>query len=123
MSAVLWLLQIVLALVFLPLGLLKVTRSREQLLRVVPWVEDFPEPVVTAIGVLELLGAVGVLLPAVLGAGTVLVPIAATGLAILLVGALVQHATRHETRQLPAPAALLVAAAAVAVGRFGPWPL
>ena len=123
MSAVLWLLQIVLALVFLPLGLLKVTRSREQLLRVVPWVEDFPEPVVTAIGVLELLGAVGVLLPAVLGAGTVLVPVAATGLAILLVGALVQHVTRHETGQLAAPAALLVAAAAVAVGRFGPWPL
>lgn len=123
MSAVLWLLQIVLALVFLPLGLLKVTRSRDRLLRVAPWVEDFPDPVVTAIGVLELLGAVGVLLPAVLGAGTVLVPVAATGLAILLVGAVVQHLTRSETDQLPAPAALLVAAAAVAVGRFGPWPL
>jgi uncharacterized membrane protein len=123
MSTVLWLLQIVLALVFLPLGLLKVTRSRERLLRVAPWVEDFPEPVVTIIGVLELLGAAGVVLPAVLGVWTVLVPVAATGLGILLVGAVVEHLTRRETDQLPAPVALLIAAAAVAAGRFGPWPL
>ena len=66
-SAVLWLLQIVLALVFLALGLLKVTRSRERLLTVAPWVEDYPEWAVTTIGVLELLGAAGVVLPAILG--------------------------------------------------------
>jgi uncharacterized membrane protein len=122
-STVLWLLQIVLALAFLPLGLLKVTRSRQRLLRVQPWVEDYPEPVVTTIGVLELLGAVGVVLPAVVGVWTVLVPVAATGLAILLVGAVVVHLTRHEANRLAAPVALLVAAAAVALGRFGPWPL
>jgi uncharacterized membrane protein len=123
MSAVLWLLQIVLALVFLALGLLKVTRSRERLLRVAPWVEDFPDPIVTIIGVLELLGAAGVVLPAVFGVWTVLVPIAATGLGILLVGAVVEHLTRREIDQLPTPVALLIAAAAVAAGRFGPWPL
>jgi hypothetical protein len=123
MSAVLWLLQIVLALVFLPLGLLMLTRSRERLLDVLPWVEDFPQPVLTTIGVLEVLGAVGVALPAVFGVWPVLVPIAATGLGILLVGAVVEHIARGETGRLPAPVALLVAAAAVAVGRFGPWPL
>ena len=62
MNAVLWLLQIVLALAFLALGLLMVTRSRERLLRVAGWVEDFPEWVVTTIGVLELLAAVGLVL-------------------------------------------------------------
>ena len=123
MSAVLWLLQIVLALVFLALGLLMVTRSREQLLDVLPWVEDFPAPVVRAVGVLELLGAACLVLPAVAGEWTVLVPAAATGLGILLVGLIVEHITRRETDRLPAPVALLVAAAAVAVGRFGPWPL
>ncbi len=123
MSALLWLLQIVLALVFVPLGLLKVTRSRARLLSVQPWVEDFPEPVVTAIGVLEVLGGIGVLLTAVLGIGTVLVPFAATGLAVLLVGAIVEHLTRHEADRIGGPLALLVAAAAVALGRFGPWPL
>src|SRR5689334_7543473 len=123
MSAVLWLLQIVLALVFLALGLLMVTRSREQLLRVLPWVEDFPAPVVTIVGVLELLGAVCLVLPAVFGVWTVLVPVAATALAILLVGVIVQYVSRRETSRLPGPLALLVAAAAVAVGRFGRWPL
>ena len=123
MSALLWLLQIVLALVFVPLGLLTVTRSRERLLSVLPWVEDFPEPVVTTIGVLEVLGGIGVVLPAVLGVGTVLVPFAATALAILLVGAIVEHLTRHEAGRIAGPLALLVAAAAVALGRFGPWPL
>jgi uncharacterized membrane protein len=122
-SSVLWLLQIVLALVFLGLGLLKVTRSRPRLLTVAPWVEDYPEPVVTSIGVLELLGAAGVVLPAVFGVATVLVPVAATGLAILMLAAVVTHLLRHENQQATAPAVLLLAALAVALGRFGPWPL
>jgi uncharacterized membrane protein YphA (DoxX/SURF4 family) len=123
MSALLWVLQIVLALVFLPLGLLAVGRSRERLLRVAPWVEDFPEPVVRVVGVLEILGGLGVVVPAVLGVWTVLVPVAATGLGLLMIGAIVQHVTRGEMNRISAPAALLVAATAVAIGRFGPWPL
>jgi uncharacterized membrane protein len=123
MSALLWVLQIVLALAFLPLGVLTVRRSRAQLMAVAPWVEDFPEPVVTTIGVLEILGALGVVLPGVLGVRPVLVPVAATGLAILMIGAIVERLTRHEFDQISAPAALLVAATAVAIGRFGPWPL
>jgi uncharacterized membrane protein len=123
MSALLWVLQIVLALAFLPLGVLKVRRSRAQLMRVAPWVEDFPEAVVTTIGVLEILGALGVVLPGVLGVWPVLVPVAATGLAILMIGAIVELLTRREIDQISAPAALLVGATAVAIGRFGPWPL
>jgi uncharacterized membrane protein len=123
MSAILWVLQIVLALAFLPLGVLKIRRSRAQLVRVAPWVEDFPEGVVTTIGALEILGAVGVVLPAVLGKWPVLVPVAATGLAILMIGAIVELLTRREVDRLSTPAALLVAATAVAIGRFGPWPL
>ena len=123
MNAVLWLLQILLALAFLGLGLLMVTRSRERLLSVAGWVEDFPEPVVTTIGVLELLGAVGVLLPAVLGVAGVLVPVAALGLAVLLVGAVVTHLLRGEQDELGLPVALLLAAAVVAAGRLSAWPL
>ena len=123
MNAVLWVLQILLALAFLAFGLLMVTRSRERLLRVAGWVEDFPESVVTAIGVLELLGAVGVLLPAVLGVAGVIVPIAALGLAVLLVGAIVTHLLRGEQDEVAAPVALLIAAAVVAAGRLSAWPL
>jgi hypothetical protein len=123
MSALLWVLQIVLALAFLPIGVLTIRRSRMRLVGVAPWVEDFPEPVVTAVGALEVLGAVGVVLPGVLGAAPVIVPVAATGLAILMIGAIVEHLTRHELDRISTPAALLVAATAVAIGRFGPWPL
>ena len=123
MSALLWVLQIVLALVFLPLGLLALGGSRERVLRVAPWVEDFPEPVVRVVGVLEILGGLGVVLPAVLGVWTLLVPVAATGLGLLMIGVIVEHLMRGELNRISAPAALLVAATAVAIGRFGPWPL
>jgi uncharacterized membrane protein YphA (DoxX/SURF4 family) len=123
MSALLWVLQIVLALAFLPIGVLTIRRSRMRLVGVAPWVEDFPEPVVTAVGALEVLGAVGVVLPGVLGAAPVIVPVAATGLAILMIGAIVELLTRGEVDRISVPAALLVAATAVAIGRFGPWPL
>jgi uncharacterized membrane protein YphA (DoxX/SURF4 family) len=122
-NAVLWLLQIVLALAFLALGLLMVTRSRERLLRVAGWVEDFPEWVVTTIGVLELLGAVGVVLPGVLGVAGVLVPVAALGLVVLLIGAIVTHLLRGEQDEVGMPVALLIAAAVVAAGRLSAWPL
>jgi hypothetical protein len=122
-NAVLWLLQIVLALAFGALGLLMLTRSRDRLLRVAGWVEDFPEPVVRLIGVVELLGAAGLLLPGVLGVAGVLVPVAALGLAVLLVGAIVTHLLRGEQDEVALPVGLLLAAAVVAAGRLSAWPL
>ena len=123
MNAVLWLLQILLALAFLAIGLLMVARSRERLLQVAGWVEDCPAPAVRAIGVLELLGAVGVVLPGVLGVAGVLVPVAALGLAVILVGAIVTHLLRGEQDEVGLPVALLLAAAVVAAGRLSAWPL
>ena len=123
MNAVLWLLQILLALAFLAIGLLMVARSRERLLQVAGWVEDFPAPAVRTIGVLELLGAVGVVLPGVLGVAGVLVPVAALGLAVILVGAIVTHLLRGEQDEVGLPVALLLAAAVVAAGRLSAWPL
>jgi uncharacterized membrane protein len=122
-NAVLWLLQILLALAFVALGLLMLTRSRERLLKVAGWVEDFPEPVVRTIGALELLGAAGLLLPLLVpGAGAV-VPIAALGLAVLLVGAVVTHLLRREQDEVATPVVLLIGAALVAAGRLSAWPL
>ena len=84
-----------------PLGLLKVTRSRERLLAVAPWVEDYPQPVVTSIGVLELLGAAGVVLPCRRRHGVVLVPVAATGLAILMLAASSRTCCATRTSRRP----------------------
>ncbi len=123
MSAVLWLLQILLALAFVALGLLMLTRSREQLLKVAGWVEDFPDPAVRAIGVFELLGAAGLVLPLLVSGAGAVVPVAALGLAVLLVGAVVTHLLRGEQDEVAVPVVLLIAAALVAAGRLSAWPL
>ena len=123
MNAVLWLLQIVLALAFLPLGLLTLLRSRERLLGVAHWVEDFPEPAVKAVGAVELLAAVGLVLPLLAGAAGVVVPVAALVLAVLAVGWIVTHLLRGEQDEVGIPVALLIAAAVVAAGRLSAWPL
>ncbi len=123
MNAVLWLLQILLALAFIALGLLKLTRSRERLLKVAGWVEDIPEPVVRLIGAFELLGAAGLVLPLLVGGAGAVVPVAALGLAVLLVGAVVTHLLRGEQDEVGAPVVLLIAAALVAAGRLSAWPL
>jgi uncharacterized membrane protein len=122
-NAVLWLLQIVLALAFLTLGLLTLLRSRERLLGVAHWVEDFPEPAVKAVGAVELLAAVGLVLPLLAGAAGVVVPVAALVLAVLAVGWIVTHLLRGEQDELAAPVLLLLAAALVAAGRLSAWPL
>jgi hypothetical protein len=76
---------------------------------------------VRAIGALEVLAAVGLILPALLGIAPVLVPLAALGLVILMAGAAITHVKRGEPSVLPINAVLLILAAIVAWGRFGPY--
>ncbi|MET9423989.1 DoxX family protein [Streptomyces sp. NPDC006540] len=72
------------------------------------------------IGALEVLGAVGLILPAVLDIAPVLVPLAAVGLALITVGAVVTRLRRHETKLLVADLVHLALAVFVAWGRLGP---
>ena len=84
------------------------------------WYNDFSARVIKAIGAGEILGAAGLILPAALGIAPVLVPLAAVGLATMMVGAIVTHLRRHETKLIFVPVILLALAAFVAWGRFGP---
>jgi hypothetical protein len=83
------------------------------------WVEDFSPGTLKAIGALELLAAAGLILPAALDTAPVLVPLAATGAVLLLVGAVITRLRRHEV-YFVVDLAYLVMAAFVAWGRFGP---
>ena len=80
MSIALWIVATVLALVFLAAGATKATKPKDELATTMPWVNDFSSNVVKLIGVLEILGALGLVLPAVTGVAPVLVPLAALGL-------------------------------------------
>jgi uncharacterized membrane protein YphA (DoxX/SURF4 family) len=123
MNVAIWVLQVLLALAFLAAGLTKVSQPRQRLATSMGWVEDFSDPTVRAIGALELLGALGLLLPALTGVATVLVPLAAVGLAVLMVGAAITHRRRGELPLIGINAVLLVLAVVVAWARFGPYSL
>jgi uncharacterized membrane protein len=118
----LWIVQGALALVFGASGVVKATRDRKRLFDDgITWVEDFPAWAVKSIGVLEVLAAVGLVLPAVTGVAPMLTPVAAVGLALLMAGAGVVHIRRREFAFLGVIAVLLLAAVLVAWGRFGPY--
>jgi len=123
MNAIIWILQTLLALAFLAAGLTKISQPRLKLASTMGWVEDFSDPAVRTIGALEVLGALGLLLPALTGMATVLVPIAAVGLAVLMIGAAGTHRRRGELPMIGINAVLLLLAVVVAWARFGPYSL
>jgi hypothetical protein len=121
MHVFLWILQILLALLFGGLGLLKLRLPKKQLAPSMAWVEDFPRERVKLIGGLEVLAAVGLVLPGWTGVLTWLTPLAATGLVVLMVLAGQTHRRRHENQMLPVNVGLGLVAGFVAIFRFGPY--
>jgi uncharacterized membrane protein len=122
MNITLWIVQGLLAAFFGAGGVVKVVRPPKRLYdQGLTWVEDFSAGAVKTIGALELLAAIGLVLPAVTGVVPVLVPLAALGLGLLMIGAAVVHVRRDEVPFVAVNAALLAAAAFVAWGRFGPY--
>src|SRR5680860_699166 len=102
-------------------GVLKATQPREKLMANMPWVEDFSANTVRFIGTMEFLAAVGLILPAVTGIAPVLTPLAATGLAVMMVLAAATHARRKEPQAIAINSVLFIVAVVVAWGRFGPY--
>ncbi len=121
MNIVLWVLQGLLALAFLVSGIGKLMRRKEDAQRQMAWMEDFSQPTIRLIGAAEVLGALGLILPAATGIAPVLTPLAATGLAIVMLGAIVVHVRRREPSGVAVAAVLFVLAAIIAWGRFGPY--
>ncbi|MQA93937.1 MAG: DoxX family protein [Streptosporangiales bacterium] len=122
MNIVLWILAGLLALAFLGSGLMKIIQSKEKLAASGQgWTEDFSAGAIKGIAVAEILAAFGLILPAVTGIATVLTPLAALGLVVVMAGAAIVHGRRKETQGVVVTLLLLVLAAVVAWGRFGPY--
>jgi len=90
-----WIAQILAALVFGAHGYTLLFRP-EQAMKQYPWATDVPEPVKRFIGVAEVLGAVGLILPAATRILPWLTPLAALGLVALMLLAAIFHLTRRE---------------------------
>ena len=117
MNTVLWIVQIVLALVFGLTGVLKVSQPIERLAKHMGWVNDVAPATVRLVGALEVLGAVGLILPAATRLLPWLTPVAAGGLVLTMVGAMLTHLRRHETSRIGVTIVLLALAVVVVVGR------
>ncbi len=123
MNTVIWIAQGILAAVFLAAGLMKLTQRREALQQKTPYVEDFTEAQINTIGTLEVLGAIGVVVPGAIGVAPILTPIAACGLALTMVVAAVTLIRRGERSHVPLNVVIFALAVFVAIERFGPHAL
>jgi hypothetical protein len=74
MNVFLWIVQAVLAAMFVLAGIMKSTQPKEKLAPKLPWVQDFSAGTVRFIGVAELLGGLGLILPAATGIAPILTP-------------------------------------------------
>ena len=123
MNLVLWIVAGVLAAAYLLGGSFKVFLPKAKIAATgvsAKWVEDFSAGSVKAIGALEVLGALGLILPAALGIAPVLVPLAALGLSLIMIGAAFTRIRRQEFKFLMADLVYLALLAFVMWGRFGP---
>ena len=109
-----WVIAALLAAIYVFGGAKKLLQSQDQLRPMMGWVDAMPMPLVRTIGLLEVLGAVGVILPPLTGIAPGLAIAAAIGLAIIQIGAFALHLSRHELADLPLNAVLLVLAVAAA---------
>lgn len=119
MDTVLWIAQSLLAGIFLATGLIKLTQPRLKMAAgPMGWAADATDGQFRTIGLLEVVGAVGLILPGALGIAPGLVPLAALGLALTMIGAIVTHVRYGETGRLAVPIVLLGLALFVAVERI-----
>ena len=117
MKVVLWILQVVLAVAFLAAGAWKLTQPLAELAVSLPWTADVPGALVRFIGVAEVLGGLGLVLPAATRILPRLTPIAAAALALDMVFATLFHVMRGETMMAPVTLILVALLAFVAWGR------
>jgi putative oxidoreductase len=118
MNAVLWVAQGLLALAYLPAGGMKASQPLDALGKRMAWVRNTPETLVRFIGVAEVLGAIGIILPLLTNILPWLTVAAAIGLVLVQVFAIIYHVSRGETTRLPLNVVLLLLALLVVIGRL-----
>lgn len=122
MNLALWIIAIVLAVVFAASGLMKQVVPKDKLVTSGQgWAQDFGPTSIRLIGLTEILGAIGLVLPAAVHIAPILVPLAAIGLVLVMAGAAVVHARRNEPMNIAVNVVLIGLAVFVAWGRFGPY--
>jgi hypothetical protein len=121
MNLALWIVAGLLAAVFLLASATKLFLPKERLAKAPGggWVNHFSTRAIKTIGGLEILGVIGLIGPQALHIATILTPLAAVGLALIMVGAVITRIRIHDVKPIAVELTYLAAAVFVAWGRFG----
>lgn len=119
MNTILWICQAFLALVFLYSGIAKSTQSREWLVsHNQTGIADISMALIRFIGVSEILGSAGIILPQLTGLAPILTPVTAICFAVMMILAAPIHYRRKEPRSVAINVTIFIVSVFVAWGRF-----
>ncbi|PUZ25817.1 hypothetical protein DCC81_16290 [Chitinophaga parva] len=114
----LWVVQVVLAATFAWAAVMKLSTPIPQLAVMWPWVGQVSSLLVKGTGIIDLLGGLGLVLPAALRVKPLLTPLAALGLVLLMVCAIVFHVMRGEAHLTGFNIVVVLLCIFVAWGRY-----
>ena len=123
MNTVIWILQGMIGMMFLMAGFMKVSNTKDDLKIKgngrMDWVEDLSMVNIRMIGIIEILAAVGLILPQWTGILPWLTPLSAAGLVLTMMGSMILHMRRGDgVKSISVNIMLLLLAAFVAYGRY-----
>lgn len=118
MNIALWIIQILLAAFFLTVGSIKLVLPKNKLAKVFEWIDDYSSNRIKLIGGSEVIGALGLFIPGVYSIWTVLIPIAAAGLAVIMALAVLTHYNRGEKSEMITNIVVFFLLAIVVIGRL-----
>lgn len=113
----LWVLQGLLAVLFLSAGDMKLFQPVAQQAAMYPWTGEVPRLLLTIMGLVDVLGGIGIILPAILKIKPWLTVWAAAGIVLLMLSAIVFHISRHEAQVTGFNITVALLAGIVAWGR------
>ena len=122
MNILLWVLQILFGIYFTVIGVIHFTLP-SGLPAAMGWMYDLSPALHYVSGSAEILGGLGLILPGLTRIQTRLTPLAAAGLLLVMIGAIIWHAQRGEMQNIGLNMVLLLVAAFIAYGRWKLRPL
>lgn len=118
MNIAIWILQGLLGGMFIMAGTMKATTEKSKLAEKMPWANDYSAGMVKFIGISQLLGGIGLIVPWATGILPILTPIAGVGLALVMLLAAIYHFRKKEFSDISKNAVIGGLVLVVAVARF-----